>query len=315
MGIKILGTGSYLPEKIMTNQDFEKIIDTSDEWIVTRTGIKNRHYSDGMTTCEMCVIAVNKALEDANMTMGDIGAIIVASVTNEMQVPSIASQIQREFNAKGAAFDINAACTGFMYGLKVAAGFVALDKKPVLVIGTETLSRLMNFEDRATCILFADGAGAAIVGEGDSFKYLEVFAYPDADHSLEIPGINFNIAEGEPKFSYVSMDGKEIYKFATRQMPKDVIKALKAVSWKSDDIDWVICHQANIRIMEAAAKRLKIPMDKFYVNIHETGNTSSASIPIVLDEMNKKKLLKKGQKIVMAGFGGGLTSSCALMEW
>jgi 3-oxoacyl-[acyl-carrier-protein] synthase-3 len=316
LSISILGTGSYLPEKIMTNADFEKFLDTSDEWITTRTGIKQRHYANGMTNCQMSVIAANRALDDAGLTINDIGTIIVASVTNEMDVPSIASQVQREMGANScAAFDINAACTGFMYGLKAAAGFVIQDKKPVLVIGTEVLSRFMDWNDRSTCILFADGSGAAVVGPGESLKYIEVYAHPDVNHSLEIPGINNGLEEGESRFSYVSMDGKEIYKFATRQMPQDVEKAMEALDLKPEDIDWVIPHQANVRIIKEASKRLQIPLEKFYVNIQDVGNTSAASIPIVLDEMNKKNLLKKGDTVVVAGFGGGLTSACAVLKW
>lgn len=316
MSIKILGTGSYLPEKIMTNTDFEKFLDTSDEWITTRTGIKQRHYANGMTNCSMSVIAASRALEEAGLTINDIGTIIVASVTNEMDVPSIASQVQREMGAKTcAAFDINAACTGFMYGLKVANGIVMQDNKPVLVIGTEVLSRFMDWNDRATCILFADGSGAAVVGPGENLKYIEIYAHPDVNHSLEIPGINNGLEEGESKFSYVSMDGREIYKFATRQMPQDVEKAMETLGLKPEDIDWVVPHQANVRIIKEASKRLGIPLEKFYINIQDVGNTSAASIPIVLDEMNKKKLLKKGDTIVVAGFGGGLTSACAVLEW
>lgn len=315
MSIDILGTGSYLPEKIMTNADFEKFVDTSDEWITSRTGIKQRHIAENITNCEMSVIAANLALQDAGLTISDIGTIIVASVTNEMDVPSVASQVQRAMGATCAAFDLNAACTGFMYGLKVANGFVMQDNKPVLLIGTERLSRLTDWTDRSTCILFADGSGAAVVGPGDSLKYLELYAHPDTSHSLEIPGTNSGLDEGQSKFSYILMDGKEIYKFATRQMPRDVEIAMKALNLKPEDIDWVLPHQANIRIIKEASRRLKIPIEKFYVNIHEVGNTSAASIPIALDEMNKKKLLKKGDTVVIAGFGGGLTSACAVLVW
>lgn len=317
MSIKILGTGSYLPEKIMTNFDFEKIVDTSDEWITKRTGIKRRHYSDGMTNAQMCVKAAQAALDDAGITVDDLGGIICASVTNEMQVPSVACQVQREMGATCLAFDVNAACSGFMFAMKTAAGFIMQDpqKKPILILGSETLSRLMNFEDRTTCILFGDGAGAAVVGEGDNLKFIELYSIPDTDHSLEIKGINWNIREGEPKFSYVEMDGKEIYKFATREVPRVAQEALNATGLEADDVDWVISHQANVRIIETAAKRLGIPMEKFYVNIDDVGNTSAASIPIVMDQMNKKGLLKRGDKVLIAGFGGGLTSACALFEW
>ena len=317
MSIKILGTGSYLPEKIMTNFDFEKIVETSDEWITKRTGIKRRHYSDGMTNADMCVKAAQEALDDAGITVSDLGGIICASVTNEMQVPSVACQVQREMGATCLAFDVNAACSGFMFAMKTAAGFIMQDpqKKPILLLGSETLSRLMNFEDRTTCILFGDGAGAAVVGEGDNLKFIELYSIPDTDHSLEIKGINWNIREGESKFSYVEMDGREIYKFATREVPRVAQEALNATGLEADDVDWVISHQANVRIIETAAKRLGIPMEKFYVNIDDVGNTSAASIPIVMDQMNKKGLLKRGDKVLIAGFGGGLTSACALFEW
>jgi 3-oxoacyl-[acyl-carrier-protein] synthase III len=184
-----------------------------------------------------------------------------------------------------------------------------------LILGTETLSRFMDWTDRSTCILFADGAGATVIGPGDSLKYIEVYGHPDTNHSLEIPGINYSLAEGTPKFSYVTMDGKEIYKFATRQVPHDVQKAMDTLGLTPEDIDWIIPHQANVRILQEASKRLNIPMEKFYVNIQDVGNTSAASVPIVMDEMNKKGLLKTGDTVVVLAFGGGLTSGCAVLEW
>ena len=263
MSIRIMGTGSYLPEKVMTNEDFEKIIDTSDEWITKRTGIKRRHYvENGMWNKDMCVIAANIAMKEAGVTKDDIGGIIVASVTNEMGVPSVASQIERELGIPEAVcFDVNSACTGFMFALKAASGLVKPGGKPFLVCGSETLSRFMNMEDRASCILFGDGAGAVVIESGDNMKYFEVYSKPDTE------------------------------------------------------IDWFLMHQSNYRITKTIAQRLDVSMDKFYSNIDDTSNTSAASIPIALDQMNKKGMLKKGDTLVVAGFGGGLSSGCAVYEW
>jgi len=316
MSIRILGTGSHLPEKLMTNGDFEKIIDTSDEWITTRTGIKRRHYVDnGMTNVKMCKAAAEKALEDAGLTKDDIGGIIVATVTGEMSVPSTASQLQREFDIPECfAFDIGAACSGFTYALKVASSMIKPDGKPILVCGSETLSRFMNMEDRASCVLFGDGAGCVLVGPGDNLKYFEVRSKPDRNHTIEINGMN-TIVDGELQPSLVSLKGKEVYVYSTREVERIINIALEEVGWKADDVDWFVLHQANVRIIKTAAERLGIPMEKCYINIDDVANTSAASVPIVLDQMNKKGMLKKGDKLIIAAFGGGLTSGCAVYEW
>ena len=315
MSIRILGTGSYIPEKVMTNADFEKFLDTSDEWIVKRTGIHRRHIADGMLNAEMAQIAAERALEMAGVSVSELGAIICASVTNELQVPSIACHLVRSMGASCPAFDVNAACTGFMYALKTAAGLILQEPKPVLVVGTETLSRLMDYTDRTTCILFADGAGAAVVGPGENLKYFKLYAIPDTDHSLEIPGLNNGLEKGQPEYSFVKMDGKAIYVFATREVPRIVQEALDTLGWAPEEVDRMVAHQANIRILESASKRLNIPMEKFYSNIDEVGNTSSASIPILMDEMNRKGMFKSGDKVILVGFGGGLTLACAAFEW
>ncbi|MEF9989864.1 MAG: beta-ketoacyl-ACP synthase III [Christensenellaceae bacterium] len=315
MSIRIMGTGSYLPEKVVTNEDFEKIVDTSDEWITTRTGIKSRHYADGMTNVQMSMIAAREALKDAGLTKDDIGGIIVATVTNDMNVPSVASQLQRAFDIEDCfAFDVNAACTGFMYALKVASAMIAESEKPLLVVGTETLSRFTNFSDRASCILFGDGAGAVMVCAGDNLKYIKVYSKPDYNNTIEIMGMN-NYENGQIKPTYITLKGQEVYKYATREVEAVVNKAYEELGIGSEDIDWFLMHQANIRIIQTAAKRLNTSMDKFYINIQEVANTSAASIPIALDEMNKKGLLKEGQRLLIAGFGGGLTSGCAVYEF
>lgn len=316
MSIKIMATGSYLPEKLMTNEDFEKIIDTSDEWITTRTGIKRRHYvSDGMTNVDMCKIAAQAALEEAGLSPLDLGGIVVATCTPEIAVPSTASQLQRALDIPECfAFDVSAACSGFIYALKAASGMVKPGGKPILVCGTETLSRFMNMEDRGSCILFADGCGCAIIKDGDNLKYFEVYSKPDYNHTIEINGMNTYV-DGELKPSLVSLKGREVYAYSTREVERVIKLALAETGLETYEIDWYVLHQANLRIIKTAAERLQIPMDKCYVNIDDVANTSSASVPIVLDQMNKKGMLKPGNKIVIAAFGGGLTSGCAVYEW
>lgn len=312
---RILGTGSYLPEKIMTNEDFEKIIDTSDEWITTRTGIKQRHYvTDGVQNVDMAVAAARQALDAAGVSPEQLGGIVVGTVTNEMSVPSVASQVQRELGISGAlAFDVNAACSGFMYALGAAKGFVD-EAGPMLVIGTETLSRFMNMEDRASCVLFGDGTGAAVIAPGDNLKFLALHAYPDTDHTIEINGMN-TLANEQVQPSHVSLKGREVYKYSTREAERILKEAFEALSITADDIDWFILHQANARIIKTAAERLGVSLDKFIVNIDSVANTSAASIPIALDMANQKGLLKPGDRLAIAAFGGGLTSGVAIYDW
>ncbi|MDY3752499.1 beta-ketoacyl-ACP synthase III [Christensenella minuta] len=316
MSIHIMGTGSYLPEKVMTNEDFEKIIDTSDEWITKRTGIKRRHYvENGMWNKDMCFIAANIAMKEAGITKDDLGGIIVASVTNEMGVPSVASQIQRELEIPEAVcFDVNSACTGFMFALKAAEGLLRPGGKPFLVCGSETLSRFMNMEDRASCILFGDGAGAVVIEHGAGMKYFEVYSKPDTDGLITINGMN-TLKDGVVQPSYAALKGREVYVFATREAERVIRLGLEGSGKTPEEIDWFLMHQSNYRITKTIAQRLGMPMDKFYSNIDDTSNTSAASIPIALDQMNKKGMLKKGDKLVIAGFGGGLSSGCAVYEW
>jgi len=324
MSIRITGTGSYLPDKVMTNRDFEKIIDTSDDWIIKRTGIRHRHYvTDGMDNCGMCVHAANEAMRQAGIKPADLGGIVVATCTPETSVPSTASRVQRELGIPECfAFDINAACTGFMYALKAAGGLMSGNGKPILVCGSETLSRFMNINDRGSCILFADGAGAAVVLPGDNLKYFEIYSKPDYDHTIEINGMNMPMGgepasdmNGKPLSSYVTLKGKEVYVYSTREVERVINRAMDELGITVDDADWFLMHQANVRIIRAAAARLGIPDQKCFVNIDSVANTSAASVPLALDHMNKKGLMKKGDTIVIAAFGGGLTSACAVYEW
>lgn len=313
---RILGTGSYLPERIMSNEDFEKIIDTSDEWITTRTGIKRRHYvPEGMWNKDMCVEAAHKALDMAGVAPEELGGIVVGTVSNEMGVPSVASQVQRELGISGSfAFDVNAACSGFMYALGAAKGFVDEADGPILVCGTETLSRFMNLEDRASCVLFADGTGAAVIAPGDNLKYFRLHAVPDNNHTIEINGMN-TLEDGMVRPSHVSLKGKEVYVYSTREAERILKEAFDALSITADDIDWFVLHQANARIIKTAAERLGVSLDKFFINIDEVANTSAASVPIALDMMNQRGLLKEGDRIAIAAFGGGLTSGVAIYDW
>ncbi len=316
MSIRILGTGSYLPEKLMTNEDFEKIIDTSDEWIVQRTGIRRRHYvSNGMTNVDMCVSAAKLALSMAGLQPQDIGGIVVATCTGEMSVPSTAAQVQRALEIPEAfAFDVNAACTGFMYAFKVASSLMKPDSKPFLVCGSETLSRFMNMEDRGSCILFGDGAGAVVMAPGDNLKYCEVYSKPDLNHTIEINGMN-TMADGALQPSQVSLKGKEVYVYSTREAERIINLAMEAQGLTSDTVDWLVMHQANARIIKSAAERLGFSMEKCYINIDDVANTSAASMPIVLDQMNRKGMFQPGHTLILAAFGGGLTSSCAVYKW
>jgi 3-oxoacyl-[acyl-carrier-protein] synthase-3 len=316
MGLRILGTGSYLPERLMTNEDFEKIIDTSDEWITRRTGIKRRHYvSDGMTNADMCVKAARSAMDMAGIAPAGLGGVIVATCTGEMSVPSTAAHVQRAFGVPECfAFDVNAACTGFMYALRVAEGLMRPDGKPFLVCGSETLSRFMNLEDRGSCILFADGAGAVVVAPGDNLKYLEIYSKPDHNHTIEINGMN-TMADGRLVPSLVSLKGREVYVYSTREVERIITLALDATEMDTGQVDWFVLHQANARIIKSAAERLRIPLEKCHINIDDVANTSAASVPIVLDQMNRQGKFKGGDKLVLAAFGGGLTSGCAVYEW
>ncbi|MEG1753297.1 MAG: 3-oxoacyl-[acyl-carrier-protein] synthase III C-terminal domain-containing protein, partial [Christensenella sp.] len=212
------------------------------------------------------------------------------------------------------SFDVNSACTGFMFALKAAEGFLKEGGKPFLVCGSETLSRFMNMEDRASCILFGDGAGAVVVESGDNMKHFEVYSKPDDDRLIEINGMN-TLADGKVLPSYAALKGKEVYVFATREAERVINIGLEAVHKTAEQVDWYLMHQANVRIIKTIAQRLNMPMDKFYVNIDDTSNTSAASIPIALDQMNKKGMLTRGDTLVIAGFGGGLSSGCAVYEW
>ncbi|AEM73220.1 beta-ketoacyl-ACP synthase III [Caldicellulosiruptor acetigenus] len=323
--VKILSTGRFVPEKILFNYDLEKMVETSDEWITQRTGIKERRIVDGRTsTTDLAVQAARNAMQKAGISPDEIDLVIVATVTPEMFFPSTACLVQKELKLKNAfAFDISAACSGFIYGMAVATQFIQNGFcKTALVIGAEALSKITNWADRSTCVLFGDGAGAAILTASSEEGILGFELGSDGEnglllycHAFGLSDLSYSQFKDMPNFRKIYMDGNEVYKFAVKIMPYAVEKVLEKVGLSSSDIDVFIPHQANIRIIESAAKRLKIPMEKVFVNLHKYGNTSAASIPIALDEAIEEGRIKKGDRIVLVGFGGGLTWASCAVKW
>lgn len=309
-GLKILSTGRYLPPKTVTNDDMSKIVDTSDEWISTRTGIKERHFCEEDTGLSMAVKAGRQALERAGVSPDDIGAVIVTTIGSEYCTPSVASIVHRELSLPSdcPAFDMNAACSGFIYGLQVARGMLLQSERPyALLISSEVLSRVTDFTDRSTCVLFGDGSGAAVIGLNDC-DYYSYLGNEGNNEVLYCGGVSADER-------LLRMNGKEVFRFAVEAIPNCVNKLLEKSGLTMDDISYVICHQANKRIIDSAIKKLKADSEKFYINVDKYGNTSSASIPIALDEMNEQGLLKRGMKIICVGFGSGLTYAGAILRW
>ncbi len=320
MRAQIIGTGSCLPEKVVTNEFLSTIVDTSDEWIVSRTGIHERHISVGETTTSLSCEAARRALKMAGVSAEEIDLLIVATCTADTLVPSTACLVQDEIGAVNAvAFDVNAACSGFVFALNIVDMYMQAGVYgTALVIGAETLSRIVSWQDRSTCVIFADGAGAAVVRASKTGVIAQTIG-SDGSKGGAIyvkSRENFNPFVPEPKpMDWLFMDGGEVFKFATRKIPEAILKTLDEAGLTTDDIDWFLLHQANARINEAIARRLKISMDKIPVNVDHVGNTSGGSVPILLDEVNRQGLLKPGEKVVFAGFGSGLTWGVMIMEW
>lgn len=322
---KIAGTGSFAPSKVLTNYDLEKMVDTSDEWIVTRTGIRERRIAEnGTTSSDLSYEASLTALEEARLDPDQIDLILVGTITPDYLLPSTACILQDKLKVKNAAvLDIVAACSGFLYGLSIASAFIATGQhKNVLVIGVETLSKITNWEDRDTCVLFGDGAGAAVVsattedkgilatslsGDGSLANLLHI---PVGGTKVPLTKGNFDLRQ-----HYIFMQGNEVFKSAVRAMENSAKSIIQQVGLSSEEIDLLIPHQANIRIIEALAKRMKVPMDKVYVNIDRYGNTSAASVPIALDEARKKGVIKEGSSTVLVAFGAGFTWGSAVIKW
>ncbi|GAB5613875.1 ketoacyl-ACP synthase III [Faecalimonas hominis] len=304
---KICGTGAYVPPNVMDNNDLSKLVETSDEWIRERTGIVRRHIADGENTVSMAVKSAESALKNANISAEEIDFIIVSTISSNVILPCAACEVQKEIGAVNAVcFDLNAACSGFLFAYNTAQAYIASGiYRTGIVIGAECLSNLIDWKDRGTCILFGDGAGAVVV------KAKEGTQPSIITHSDGEKGKALTCEQND----FIHMDGQEVFKFAVKQVPKCICELLEANGLKKEEIHYFILHQANRRIVEAVAKRLKIEIEKFPMNLQEYGNTSSASIPILLDEMNQKGLLRKGMKIVIAGFGAGLSWGASLIEW
>lgn len=305
----IIGTGHYVPEKIVTNKDLEKIVDTSDEWIRTRTGIEERRIArDDEDTSDMAQEASKKALENAGINGEDIDLILVATVTPDTSFPSVSCILQDKLGArKAAAMDISAACSGFMYGMITAKQFIETGAyKHILIVGAEKLSKITDWNDRNTCVLFGDGAGAVVMGPvSDEFGILSFELGADGNGGKHL----------EQKDDYIVMNGREVFKFAVRQMPESSVNVVEKAGYSKEDVDYLIPHQANIRIMEAARERLGIDVDRMAVNVNKYGNTSAASIPIALSEAEQEGKIKSGDFIVLVGFGGGLTWGAVALKW
>ena len=324
-GIGIKGMGYYVPENVFTNFDFEKIIDTSDEWIRTRTGIIERRFaSKEQATSDLAYGAALKAIESAKIKKEDVDMIILATVTPDYFAQGAACIVQHKLGLKKIpCFDLNAACTGFIYGLEVAYSLVKSGLyKNVLVIGAETLSRIVDMRNRNTCVLFGDGAAAAIVGqveEGYGFLGLSIGAEGEDDMILKIPAGGSKKPNTEETIknreNFVVMKGQEVFKFAVSTLPKVTLDALEKAKLEVNDLAMVFPHQANLRIIESAAKRMKFPLEKFYMNLSRYGNTSSASVGLALGEAVEKGLVKKGDNVALTGFGGGLTYGSAIIKW
>lgn len=328
MGINIMAMGSYLPEQTFTNDDFKKFVDTNDEWIRTRTGICSRHMAGWEPVWHMGKMAAQKAIERAGIEPDEIGLVIVSTITSDFLTPSIASILQYELGISNAyAFDLNAACSGFVYMLDAARRYLETDEnlKYVLVVSSEALSRFVDYDDRGTCILFGDGAAAAVVGRSE--KIYSSFLASDGSGARKLFARNMAVApqvkqdnefdDGFPEKPrhQLYQDGREVYKFAVKALPKAFNAAAEKIGITSSDIDWFVPHQANIRIIETAAKNLGTGTDKFIVTLDHHGNTSSASIPLALCEAIEKGTIQRGQKLALIGFGAGLTYGSIILEY
>ena len=315
---KIIGTGSYLPEKIVTNQDLESIVDTNDSWIRTRTGIEQRHIAaDNEMASDLAVNACLKAIESADISIDKIDLIIVATTTPDMTFPSTACILQNKLGIKDCpAFDVQAVCSGFVYALATADMFIRAGKyKTALVVGTEIYSRLLDWSDRSTCVLFGDGAGAVLITKSEQPGILSSHLHANGSHynTLSLPGnISHGKIQGNP---FVTMEGNTVFKFAVKVMEEIVYEALSENNLQTSDIDWLIPHQANIRIIRSTAKKLGISMEKVVTTIAKHGNTSAASIPLALDLAVRDKRIKPNQYVLLEGVGGGFTWGAVLIRW
>lgn len=324
MSIKIIGTGSALPEKRVGNQELEKLVDTSEEWIRERTGIGSRYVSTGETVASLAAQACSRALENAGRQSEEVELLLVATCTPEDALPCMACQVQNRIGAvKAAAFDLNAACAGFLFALHTAWAYVEAGiYKNALIAGSEVLSKIVDWKDRGTCILFGDGAGAVYVekcGPREEGGILGFVQHSDGSRGFVLscggrPLANFCYRQPSSP-AYVKMDGREVFAFAVRQVPKAIVEALDQAGLSVEDVDLFVLHQANRRIIEGISKRLSAPPERFPMNLDRVGNTSSAAIPLLLDELNRSGRIKQGMTLVLSGFGAGLTYGACVLKW
>lgn len=320
MPARIIGTGSALPALLVSNRELEKTVDTTDEWIRSRTGIESRHIAVEETTTSMAIEAAKKALQDAKVSPVELDLIIVGTISPDHYFPSTACEIQSALGAVNAtAFDISAACAGFLFGLGIVDAYMkAGTVRTALVVGAETLSKMMDWNDRSTCVLFGDGAGAAVVRSDESGIISMVQGSDGARGgalTCEDRRVNNPYKENDTSLDYTKMNGQEVYKFAVKTVPKSIEEALLKANVKTDEVKYFLLHQANLRIIEAVAKRLGQSIEKFPTNLQECGNISAGSVPVLLDFVNREGMLQKGDTIVLAGFGAGLTWGATVLTW
>lgn len=329
MGIKIKGCGYYVPELVASNEDFSKIVETSDEWITTRTGIKTRHIANGDLAYKMGADASLKAIKDAQIKLDEIDMIIGTTVTADCLTPSMACLVGKELGIeKAICYDINAACAGYVFALDIAHKYLACgDCKNILIVSSEIVSRMVDYTDRGTCVLFGDGAAATVVSYSDKEYKSYINSDPQGADKIfaKLPSTPNPFVTKEKDWSdermqkapdlFMQMAGNDVYKFATTTMPDAVLKASEKAGWDINDLDIIVPHQANIRIVQTAIKKLKLSEDKFYINIQDYGNISSACIPLALSQLKEQGKLQDGKKVCLVGFGAGLTYGATVFEY
>lgn len=322
INVKISAIGAYLPPLVVTNHKISEFVETNDEWIVQRTGVSERRISEGEDTSDIATKAAKIALERAGIDAEDLDLIIVATISPDMFIPSVACLVQSNLDADNAAcFDINVACSGFVYALEIANGMMkSMNYKNALVIGAEILSKVTDWTDRGTCILFGDGAGAAVLKQDEKKGIIKSYLRSDGKkgNALTIGAADFDTPFSKEKVlkdKYIKMNGREVFKFAVGAIEDAINEVIKDTNVSLEEVKYIIPHQANSRIIELAARKLNLNIDKFYMNLDKVANTSSATVPIALNEMYEKGLLNKGDKLILVAFGGGLTYASTLIEW
>lgn len=317
MGLRIISTGRAMPERIVTNDELSTFLDTSNDWIVSKTGIKSRAVCSNESLTDLAEKAADHVLKKAQLTPSDIDMIICSTISGDNITPSLACGVAERLGTICPAFDINAACSGFIYALDIASAYLnSLRAKNILVISADMMSSLVDWNDRSICVLFGDGAGACVVTNGNSLKYMKLTAYGDTKTIRQRAGTgNSPFIVNKKNRSFIQWEGQEVFKFAVNSVEREVKLALEALNLGLNDIDYYILHQANKRIIDSVRKRLGQPEEKFPVNIDKYGNTSSATIPVLIDEMIEEGKIKKGDRLLLAAFGSGLATGVCVIEW